>query len=447
MNNLLKIVLLSLICMKCSAQDTTRHWSLQDCLNYAKAHNISLQQAQTDVQIAKDQQLAAKGQLLPSLSANAAQNYNIGLSIDPITNQKKNQTTRSNDFSIGANWTLFDGFYIWNNIKKASWNTLASQYLMQQQAHRLTIQIINDYLQILLNVEMLQAAKRQLALSKKFHDDMKIQLEAGEKSKADFADATAQWADDRQQKIMAENNVKIARRNLAQDLQLHQVHNFRILYAIPVSADSLFLDQSLEDIYTAALNKYPAIKQGKAEIKGATYNWRMSKSSLWPSVGFSSGVNTLYSDHYLDDNGRKVPFSQQFDDNLGYYFSFNLNIPIFNKLYNRASIHIAEKAIRKAELEAEQSRSDLWQAVQTVYSNVRLYHKAFKASQKAEQALKDALHYADVSYHSGNIAYYSYLQTRNRFLNAQSTAIQNKYQYLYNALLLKFYYQPNFLFP
>lgn len=426
----------------CHAQDSAKPWSLQDCLSYAKAHNISLLQTQTDVQIAKDQKMAAKGQLLPSINGSVSQNYNIGLNIDPTTNTKKNQTTRSNSFGINAGFNLFNGFSVWNSIKKASQDLMANKYFLQQKQHDLTIQIVNGYLQILLNVEMLQAAKRQLALSKKFYEDMQVQLNAGEKAKADLADAAAQLANDKQQEIMTENNLKIARRNLAQNQQLHDIIHFHIVYDIPALTDTTLLHQPLDQIYTQALKKYPAIKQGQAQIKSATLNWRMYKSYLWPSLGFGGGINTFYSNQALNQNtGDKIPFQQQFNDNVGYSFGFNLSIPIFNNLYYRSNIHIAERGIKQAKLQQKQNRYDLWQAVQTVYSNMHLYQRAYTASEEAEKMLYKALSYAQERYKSGVATYYEYLQARDRYMNARSQAIQNKYQYVYNALLLKYYFE------
>ena len=437
----LLLAFLPLFCAGTShAQDTTTHWSLQDCLVYAKAHNIALQQAAVDVTEARYNQQSAKGQLLPSIGGSASQSYNIGLGIDPVTNQKKNQTTRANNFGLSGSWTLFNGFAVLNGIKKATQDLQATRFQRKQQEYALTLQIINDYLQILLNAEMLQAAKRQEALSQTFYDNMEVLLQSGEKSKSDVADAAAQLAEDQQQLIMAANNLKIARRDLAQQLQLRDLEHFRIVYAIPVVTDTTLIQQPLKQIYAHALENYPAIQQRAAEVRSATLNWRMNKSSLWPSLSFSSGVNTLYSDQYLDANDHKIPFNRQWKDNLGHFFNFNLDIPLFNKYYTRSAIHMAKKEIDKARLQQEQSRSDLWQALQSVYDNVHLYKRAYTSATKAQQALEKALHYAQIRYQTGETAYYDYLQARNRYTQAESNAIQNKYSYLYNALLLQYYF-------
>src|SRR5699024_950202 len=129
--------------MKCTAQSTIKHWSLQQCMAYAREHNLSLQQADADIKAAKYDKLAAKGQLLPSLNAGVSQNYSIGLSVDPITNVKKDETSRSNSFGLNADWALFNGFYILHGIKKANIDLLTSRYQKEKMENDLTIHIVN----------------------------------------------------------------------------------------------------------------------------------------------------------------------------------------------------------------------------------------------------------------------------------------------------------------
>src|SRR5690606_34897376 len=154
------LALLALLTISCNlyGQDSLDQWSLQDCIAYAKQHNLSLQQADADIKEAGYDKLAAKGQLLPSLSAGVSQNYSIGLSVDPITNVKKDETSKSNSFGLNANWILFNGFSILNGIKKANMDALAGVYQKKKMENDLTINIVNAYLQILLNKELLNLA-------------------------------------------------------------------------------------------------------------------------------------------------------------------------------------------------------------------------------------------------------------------------------------------------
>ncbi len=439
MKKVLEMILLSLICMKCTAQSTIKHWSLQQCVAYAREHNLSLQQADADIKAAKYDKLAAKGQLLPSLNAGVSQNYSIGLSVDPITNVKKDETSRSNSFGLNANWTLFNGFYILHGIKKANIDLLTSRYQKEKMENDLTIHIMNAYLQILLNKELLKLAKEQLRLSEQQVAILKEQLNVGEKAPSDLVDVESQRATDRQQVVQSENDLIKARLSLVQYLQLKDTDQFRIETDTSFIPDTAILSRDMEAIYQKALHILPDIKLRRTELKSAEQYRKMTEHNFLPSLSFSANAGTDYSDRYIINN-EKVPFSRQFHDNLGYYFSFSLNIPIFNNFYASTTYKKAKLEVIKAKDQLEQEQYDLWQAIQTIYSNARLSLRSYEVGKQSYAAQKAAFDYAGERYKSGLITSYDYELARNKMITAASQLIQYKYEYRYSLLLLRFYF-------
>jgi outer membrane protein len=427
------------IAVTAHAQDSTRPWTIQQCIVYAKTHNTGLQQADVNVREAQYDHLAAKGQLLPSIGASVTQNYNIGLSVDPITNVKKDQTTRSNSFGLSGNWTLFNGFSVLHNIKKTALDALATRYQKQQMENDLTINIVNAYLQILLNKELLDMARRVESLSRQQQADIQQQTDVGEKSASDLVDAQSQVASDRQQVVQADNNLIIARRTLAQYLQLKPVEHFRVAGDTAFLADTTLLSKSMDEVYHQALQIQPGVKLQQALIQSSRQNLKIARSNFLPSLVFSAGAGTDYSDQYIL-NGAKVPFSKQFNDNLGHYFIFSLNIPIFNNFYTYTTSKKAKLEILKAKEQSELERYQLWQAVQTVYSNASLSLRAYKAAMESYGAQKKAYGYAEERFKAGLITTYDEELVRNKMVTAESQMLQYKYQYWYNLLLLRFYF-------
>src|SRR5258706_3460485 len=96
------------------AQDA---WTLQQCIDYALAHNLQIKQSELSVELANDQRRQGLGNMLPSLNGNATNNYYYGKSIDPNTNAFTNQQVRSNAFSLSTNVPLFEGFSLQNTLK------------------------------------------------------------------------------------------------------------------------------------------------------------------------------------------------------------------------------------------------------------------------------------------------------------------------------------------
>src|SRR5947208_3672480 len=111
------------LCYRVSAQP----WTLQQCIEYALAHNITIKQSELNVELNKQLTSQSAASLFPTLNGFASNNYYYGRSIDPNTNTFTNDQVRSNTFSLNANLPLFEGFQLQNSLKQSKLNYLASQ--------------------------------------------------------------------------------------------------------------------------------------------------------------------------------------------------------------------------------------------------------------------------------------------------------------------------------
>src|SRR5699024_11535091 len=91
------------------AQAQTKEWSLQECIDYALEHNITIKQGELDKQLAEIEKTLAIGQMLPSINANINGSSNRGLSINTTTNKLQNATMLSTSAAINAGVTIFEG--------------------------------------------------------------------------------------------------------------------------------------------------------------------------------------------------------------------------------------------------------------------------------------------------------------------------------------------------
>ena len=62
-----------------------KKWTLQECVEYALEHNISVKQSELDVEAAEIDKLEAIGNLLPGLNGNASNSWNTGLTQNVTT--------------------------------------------------------------------------------------------------------------------------------------------------------------------------------------------------------------------------------------------------------------------------------------------------------------------------------------------------------------------------
>ena len=107
-----------------AGQDSTR-WSLQECIDYAIAHNIQLKQNKiTEEQGAADL-LQKKAELFPSLSFSTTQAIDYrplqksetSIVANGIANSSSNKLTENGNYGLNASWTVWDGGANRKNIK------------------------------------------------------------------------------------------------------------------------------------------------------------------------------------------------------------------------------------------------------------------------------------------------------------------------------------------
>ena len=107
-------------------------WTLQQCIDYALSHNISVKQSELNEDFSKESYQQSKAGFLPNLNGNASQNYFYGRSIDPTTNLYTNNEVRSNNFSLSSSVPIFEGFQLQNALKQSKLNYLSSQYDLEK---------------------------------------------------------------------------------------------------------------------------------------------------------------------------------------------------------------------------------------------------------------------------------------------------------------------------
>src|SRR6185369_4941548 len=143
------LLLTSCFLFSCFCCDGQQAWSLQQCIDYALSHNITVKQSELNTEASKATVQQSVAGFFPSLNGNAGQSYYYGRSIDPTTNQFTNNEVRSNNFSLSSGIPLFEGFQLQNTLKQSKLNYLSSQYDLEKIKNDISLSVVTFYLQIL----------------------------------------------------------------------------------------------------------------------------------------------------------------------------------------------------------------------------------------------------------------------------------------------------------
>ena len=100
----------------CGAQ--AKKWTLEECVQYALEHNITIKQTELDAQITQLDKSTAIGNFLPTLNANANHSWNVGVNQNITTGLLENQTTQFTSAGLNAGIDIYNGLQNQNRFRR-----------------------------------------------------------------------------------------------------------------------------------------------------------------------------------------------------------------------------------------------------------------------------------------------------------------------------------------
>ncbi|UYW00753.1 TolC family protein [Flavobacterium agricola] len=447
-------------------------WTLEQCVEHALVHNVSVQNTELEVKLAEIDRTGAKAAFLPSINASANHSWNVGLNQNITTGLLQNQTTQFSSAAIQAGVDIYRGLEKQYALRRSNLALHASKYQLQKMQDDVALNVINAYLQIVFNKENLRVQTQQHEYDKKQYERTKNLVEAGSLPKGDLLDISATVAKDEQNVITAENNLIISKISLAQLLQLEDFETFDIAdqghYAITESAVML---EEPAAIVKRAKETRAEIKIAETNIELASRDLKIARSRFQPTLQAYYNFNTraAYSDRVVgyipnattpysvvgtvQSTGENViapNFSpilggpeniwKQFDNNKGHSYGLALSIPVFNGLSVRNNVERNKVNVKRAELNYELESQNLEKKVYTAYTDTKSALKAYEAAEQTLSFREQSLEYARERYEVGLLNVFDLTQVQTLHVNAQSEALRTKYDYIFKTKILEFYF-------
>ena len=430
--------LLLLATLTATAQDTTAtRWSLQRCIEHAKANNLEVRMRQVEVDRQEVTLNTARGKRLPNLSAGASQRWSFGRSASAADNTYQVQTTAATSWSLSTDVPLFTGFEIPNEIAAARLDLMALAADLQKTRDNMEITVTSAYLQVLFDKELLGVAENKLALSRAQLDRTRKMRDAGRASEAQIYETEAQVAADELSAVQATNDLRIATLTLTQLLELPSPEGFDV--EPPTEADTTFvLARRPDDIYRTALTTRAAIHAEELRLQSSEKQVRVAQSALYPTLSFGAGYSNAYYHIYDKHN---AAFADQLRDNRGQYLGFDLRIPIFNRHATRNSIRTARLAMRNQELQLENTKKALYKDIQQAYYSALSAAERYRSATAAWQSAEKAFTFTGDRFENGRATTYEYNEAKTNLIKALSDRTQAKYEFLLRKKILECYEQ------
>ena len=288
-----------------TAQEKPAQWTLQTCLEYALANNIQIKQSRIDELSGLEDTELAKAQLFPSLSADITQGY-VNY---PSSNAAENHSYSGN-YSINANWTLFDAGRRNKAIKQQKLQNEMDRLTTEENEDEIRIAIVQTYLQVMYAMESVEINKNTVETAKAERDRAEELYKAGSISAVDLAQLESQYSTDKYQLTVAETTLDNYKLQLKQLLELDITEEIQLTMPEIAESEVIVPLPEKEIIYATSLAVMPQVRNRELAIQSAELEKKRAKAAYWPTLSMNAGIGTghLSGTNYSFGNKMAIKF-------------------------------------------------------------------------------------------------------------------------------------------
>ncbi|HLV24135.1 MAG TPA: TolC family protein [Moheibacter sp.] len=426
--------LLLLFLMIATTSWAQKKWSLEEAVLYAAQNNLSVQQNRINEDLSENDLQYAANQWLPSARGYLDNSLTLGTH-HPMIDKGYQQYT--NSLGVNSSITLYNGGLLHLNKEKASLVVESSKLQTQTVINDISLMVVNYYLNIMLNRELLQIAEGNLAVMQQQLERSQKLFDNGRIARADLVQSEANVAQERKNVADAQIEVERALFNLSTLLQLPDYREFDIeLIEVPDDISMGLYD--LNQVVQTAYRQQPAVKKSEVDLEAAGKDIEIAKTGFLPSITGTYNLGTSYADYFnkgLETNA----WLSQWHDNLTNVFGVSVNIPIFEKFNNKLNVQKATISESLAQNNVEQQKQIIRENVQEAYFNANSSYEAYEFAKESVRSSELSADFAQRSFDAGILNIYDLNIAQNNLVVAKSQMAQAKYNFIFRMKVLDFY--------
>ena len=456
-----------LIVLSAPAQEK---WNLLKCVQYAKANNISVKQADLQTRFSDVTYNQSKSARYPSLNFQNSTGYRFGRSENPATGVLEDNNFLSSSFSLQSGVTLFNWFVKRNTIESNKLASEADKAAVEKAKDDVGLNVAVAYLQILLAREQANLVKVQIGTTLEQLNNTRKRVDAGVLPELNAAELEAQLSRDSSNLITAEATVQQNILQMKALLNLDAGAPFDIespsVDKIPVES---LADLQPEAVYALALKNLPQNKVLDFRLQSAKKDVDVAKGLMYPNITAFGGIGTSYVNVKRPEFGvgpdkatnayvtvgpstynvlapsviqigeSVTPFGDQFNTNLSQNIGIGLSIPIFNGHSARANWERTKLQVRQWELTKESDNQTLKQNIYRAYNDATSSMQKYNSDKKSVQTSGKSYEYAQKRYDQNLLSTFDLINSQNNYLTAQIQALYSQYDYVFKMKLLEYF--------
>lgn len=420
------------------AAETTYTWTLQECIDWAKKQNITVQRNKVNVRSSQVALQDAKANRLPTVNFSTSQyvsnrpfqeSYSGVIGTEVVAFSNKN--SYSGNYSVDASMNLYNGGQTKNNIRLAEINSQIAELQVLASELNIEEQITQLYVQILYSQDAVEHDDELIALAQSQLEQARARKQAGLLNKADVSQFESQLAQNKYQKVADETTLDSYRLQLKQLMELDGDENLQL--ADPQLTGNVLADlPDKQTVFQNAVASRPELKAHQLAMDRTYIDEEIAKAGKKPVINASAGISTTNS----TGNGNMfTQLKNQWSNGIG----VSMIIPIWDHGKTKNAVARARLERESAYLDMVETQKNLWKTIENYWLQARNNQQRYVAAKERADYCRESYDLTSEQFRLGLKNIVELTQDETNLSTAIQQMLQAKYEALLNIALLKYY--------
>jgi len=425
--------------------DTLR-LTFEEAVNIALKNNITLGQQKNQLEASQMQRTASIMAAAPTINLNGfAQQFN-GNSFNQQQGRAVNGVRDVFTGSLNASMPIFNGFNIVNSARQASSQLEAQTYFVKRTTEDVINTVSGQYLQVLLDEELLKIAKENFEALNVQLEQITEQVAVGSRSPVDQYNQEGQVKGAELRMLQAEINLTNDRATLTQSLLLDPFIEIQIEKPNWTISEMEQIDPKVDEMYALAQVNRGDLQRAIKNEDAARLGMMATRGLMAPSLGAFFNYGSAYNyQHDVPDsilaNNPSInrSFEDQFKtDNVYKSYGLQMTIPILNGFQVRNRTMQQKTTFKNNQLVRDNTEIQVKTDVLRAAKNFQVGKKAYTVSEAQLEAAQMAFQLESERYTLGVTNFVDFAQANRTLVLAQTEKAQAEYRLIFQKVLLEY---------
>lgn len=411
----------------------SQNWTLQQCIEHAKASNISIKTRGNHIENQGINLQRARNEALPSVSAYSEASINNSYQLS------ERKTFNTGQIGVSAEVDIWNGHRVKHEVEKQKTLLEVSGLHHQSVTQDVSVSITTSFLDLVYQTENVKNIENQMKVTLEQLSITKLKVESGVMARFELSRMQMVEAQEVASLMEAKNQQQLSTLKLGLLLNLRgdSLKNFSAETTVTTNIETLTIED-VDTVFSNASKANPDLLAKQKMLDSYASDVKIARSSAMPHVYAKGLVYTGYNG--INNTGITAsevsPFVTQMSDNINAQVVVGVNIPIFNKHNTKLSVMQSKTLMAASQLEVEQKRNELFLQTHTSWLEAKSSQEQFNAREKAAQLANESFELSKERYNAGTLDGISFVMEKNNLAKAQSDLLLAKYMLIFRIKML-----------